>query len=48
MIVLPGTGAFNAGQQQKPGHWENTAMMAVLHVKAGASFKRDCAIRDFA
>lgn len=48
MIVLPDTGPFNAGQQQELGHRENTAMMAVLRVKAGVSFKLDCTIRDFA
>lgn len=48
MSVLPDTEPFNAGQQQEPGHWENTAMMAVLRVKAGASFKLDCTIRGFA
>lgn len=38
MTVLPDTDPGSAGQQQELGHWENTAMMAELSDKAGASF----------
>lgn len=48
MIVLLAIEPLSAGQQQEPGHWENTVMMAVLSVKAGARLKLDCTIRDFA